>query len=268
MNDFCFNYFDNIFIFNNAKKKTYRICQKNFQTFKKSQFFLNIDKCEFLFIFVKYLNLIIVIDDIKINFQKIEIIVNWKSFKCVKNVQTFLNFVNFYKKFIFDYFRLAILLNKLIKIIKIDFVYLWNFDDSKKIIFKIFKLIFTIVFIFQHFHSNLKIWIETNVFNWIVVTIFFQRNIDKQFYFVIYIFKKMSFVECNYEIFNNKFLTIVKIFEKWKFKYVEISIKNSIKILIDYKNLKHFMFFKQFNRWQIKWIKFFVKFKKCNIKNI
>ena len=73
-------------------------------------------------------------------------------------------------------------------------------------------------------------------------------------------FKKMSFVECNYEIYDKKFLTIVKIFEKWKFECVEISMKNSIRILIDHKNLKHFMFFKQFNRWQVKWIEFLTKF--------
>ena len=35
----------------------------------------------------------------------------------------------------------------------------------------------------------------------------------------------MIFVECNYEIYNKKFLIIIKIFEKWKFE------------------LKNFMFF-------------------------
>ena len=173
LNNFCFNYFDDIFIFSNSKKKHIEHVKKIFKRLKKVNFFLNIDKCEFFVIFVKYLDLIIIIDDIKMNFQKIEIIVNWKSFKCVKNVQTFLNFVNFYKKFIFNYFRLIISLNKLIKIIEIDFAYSWNFDDLKETIFKVFKLTFTIVFIFQHFNSNLKIWIETNVSDWIVVAIFF-----------------------------------------------------------------------------------------------
>ena len=117
------------FLFLTIKKKHIEYVKKIFKRLKKINIFLNIDKCEFFVIFVKYLNLIIIFDDVKINFQKIEIIVNWKWFKCVKNVQFFLNFVNFYKKFIFDYFRLTISLNKLIKIIEIEFVYSWNFDD-------------------------------------------------------------------------------------------------------------------------------------------
>ena len=76
LNDFCFNYFDNIFIFNNSKKKCIKYVKKFFKRLKKINFFLNIDKCEFFVIFVKHLDLIIFIDDIKMNFQKIEIIVN------------------------------------------------------------------------------------------------------------------------------------------------------------------------------------------------
>ena len=260
LNDFCFNYFDDIFISSNSKKKHIEHVKKILKRLEKINFFLNIDKCEFFVIFVKYLNLIIIIDDVKMNFQKIEIIVNWKSSKYVKNVQTFLNFVNFYKKFIFDYFRLTISLNKLIKIIEIDFAYSWNFDNLKKTIFKTFKLIFITISIFQHFNSNFETWIEINVSNWIIVAIFSQRDIDEQFHFVTYMSKKMSFVECNYEIYDKKFLTIIRIFEKWKSKCVEISMKNSIKYLIDHKNLKHFRFFKQFNRKQIKWIEFLTKF--------
>ena len=70
----------------------------------------------------------------------------------------------------------------------------------------------------------------------------------------------MSFVECNYEIYDKKLSTIVRVFEKWRFECVKTSIKNSIKIFIDHKNLEHFMSFKQHNRKQIKWIEFLMKF--------
>ena len=131
---------------------------------------------------------------------------------------------------------------------------------KKKTIFKTLRLVFIIVFIFQHFNSDLKTWIETNVFDWIVVAILFQRDIDEQFHSVIYISKKMSFVECNYELYDKELLAIVKAFEKWKFECVETSIENSIRILIDHKNLKHFMSFKQLNRRQTRWTEFLAKF--------
>ena len=72
--------------------------------------------------------------------------------------------------------------------------------------------------------------------------------------------KKISFAKCNYEIYNKKSLIIIKIFEKWKSKYVDTSIKNLIRIFIDHKNFEHFMTIKQLNRCQIRWIEFLSTF--------
>ena len=49
---------------------------------------------------VKYLDLIIIINKIRINIKKMIVILNWLISKNVKNVQNFLNFVNFYRRFI------------------------------------------------------------------------------------------------------------------------------------------------------------------------
>ena len=76
LNDFCFNYLDDIFIFNNFKKEHIEHVRKVLKRLEKVSLFLNIDKCEFFVISVKYLDLIIIIDDIKMNSQKIETIVN------------------------------------------------------------------------------------------------------------------------------------------------------------------------------------------------
>ena len=64
---------------------------------------------------MKYLKLIITIKGLKINLKKIKIIVNWKTPKCVKDVQAFLRFTNFYKKFIHEYFKIIAPLSNLTK---------------------------------------------------------------------------------------------------------------------------------------------------------
>ena len=70
----------------------------------------------------------------------------------------------------------------------------------------------------------------------------------------------MLLTKCNYEIYDKKLLIIMKTFEKWKSKCAKTSIKNFIKIFNDYRNLKHFMIFKQLNRRQVKWIEFLFEF--------
>ncbi len=75
----------------------------------------NIIKCEFHVTQVSYLELIIIIEEIKMNSSKIDIIVNRLILINVKDIQSFLNFANFYKRFIYDYSRIAISLTRLIR---------------------------------------------------------------------------------------------------------------------------------------------------------
>ena len=111
-----------------------------------------------------------------------------------------------------------------------------------------------------YFDSNLKTWIKIDVFDYVVAIILFQRNKNEIIRLVAFMFKKMFLVECNYEIYNKEFLIIMRVFEKWRLECAKISMKNSIKIFIDYRNLKHFIIFKQLNRRQIWWAKFLFEF--------
>ena len=208
---------------------------------KKTDFIYDIKKCEFYVQKIKYLNLIIIVDKIKINFEKIVVIIDWKIFNSIKKIQIFLKFVNFYRRFIRKFNKIIDFLN--------DFIYKnrvfkWTtkcqkaFDDLKKV--------FITVSIFKHFDSKIENIVEIDVFDERLKEVLFQYNIDDLLHFVIFFFKKMIFVECNYEIYDKKLLIIIKTFEKWKFELK--NFKFFIQVIIDHKNLKYFMFFKFFNR--------------------
>ena len=49
------------------------------------------------------------------NLERIIIIKSWSSFKSYRNVQVFLSFINFYRRFIFDYFIIVTSLTNLFK---------------------------------------------------------------------------------------------------------------------------------------------------------
>ena len=226
---------------------------------KKTNLFLNIDKCDFFVIEIKYLRLIIITKQIKMNLIKINVIINWKTFRNLKDVQTFFDFANFYRKFILNYFKLIAFFIKFIKTLKKDFVFSWDLDDSKKKTFQILKIAFITISILIHFDLDKKIWIESDASNYVIVAMMSQM-IDEILRFVIFMFKKMSLVECNYEIYDKKLLVIIKVFEKWRSKCARTFVKDSMKILTNYKNLKHFMTSKQLNRKQARWTKFLSKF--------
>ena len=74
LNVFCIAYFDDILIYSNIKKKHLHHVNKILNKLKKSEFYLDINKCDFHIIRVKYLDLIIIIDEVEMNLKKIEII--------------------------------------------------------------------------------------------------------------------------------------------------------------------------------------------------
>ena len=49
---------------------------------------------------IKYFKLIIIINEMRMNIKKMIVVLNWLILKNVKDVQSFLNFVNFYCCFI------------------------------------------------------------------------------------------------------------------------------------------------------------------------
>ena len=106
LNDFVSAYLNDVFIYSNIKEKHTAHIRKVLNKLKKTGLFLDIDKCEFYVIEVKYFELIIIIEGVKMNPEKVKAILKWPILKNLKNVQTFLNFVNFYKKFIAEYFKL------------------------------------------------------------------------------------------------------------------------------------------------------------------
>ena len=73
---FCSIYLNNVLIYNDHENKHTDQILKIFHQFQKQDFYLNINKCEFNFKKMKYLNLIITFDDVKINSEKVKAIQN------------------------------------------------------------------------------------------------------------------------------------------------------------------------------------------------
>ena len=76
---------------------------------------IDIDKCEFEVKSIKYLKFILKVrKDVWMNSQKMKTIMNWQIFKSVKSVQSFIDFTNFYQKFIKNFFNLIMFIMTLI----------------------------------------------------------------------------------------------------------------------------------------------------------
>ena len=116
LNDFCSAYLNNVLIFINGTWSEH--CEhvnKMLDCLDEAGLFLNIKKCEFEMIRIKYLRFIINAGvSIQMNSEKIKAITEWQPFTMIKGVQSFLNFMNFYQQFIKFFAEVAVPLIRLI----------------------------------------------------------------------------------------------------------------------------------------------------------
>jgi hypothetical protein len=142
------------------------------------------------------------------------------------------------------------------KLIKKNHIFSWSkdcqaaFDELKK------KVIET--FVLSYFLSELETFLKSNSFDYVSIEILFQKENDNLIKSVTYFSKTLSFVECNYEIYDKKLLTIIRCFEQWRAKLQ--SVKSFFNVFIDHKSLKYFMITKKLNRRQVRWVEFLAEF--------
>jgi len=102
-------YLDNIFIYSNNLFKYTEHVQKMLQRLKDIRLNVNIKKYDFSVKEVKYLKLIISIKGVRIDPEKVYIITEWQAPNCIKDIQAFFGFTNFYWKFIYNFLGVIIL---------------------------------------------------------------------------------------------------------------------------------------------------------------
>ncbi len=140
--------------------------QKILQRLREANIQADVDKCEFHIIETKFLRIIIDRDDIKINFEKIKTIVEWSTSNHLKNVQTFLKFVNFYRRFVKNFSKIA---KSLIRLTRKNQSFYWS--KNCQIAFEQLKRQVIEASILSHFSSKLETFLELDSFDYVSIKI-------------------------------------------------------------------------------------------------
>ena len=226
---------------------------------------VDIDKCEFNTTKVKYLGMIVTTNGIEMDTEKVETIQKWEAPSSVKDVQAFLGFANFYRRFIPEFSKKVKPLNELTKGTqyttrsgkrKIKYG-TFDWTTTCQGAFEDLKRAFTTAPVLAHYDSKLETWVETDASDFVVAGVLSQMH-GEVLKPVAYFSKKMTPAECNYMIYDKELLAIVKSFETWRPELA--SVNEPVRVLTDHRNLEHFMTTKQLNRRQARWAKFLSEF--------
>ena len=211
------------------------------------------EKCHFHNQEVKYLGFIITTNGIWMDPEKVSCVLGWEIPRTVTNVQCFLGFANFYRRFIKDYSKVVMPLTTMTKKEGGKYVpFVWG--PEQQAAFDLLKKVFTTAPILCHFDYDREIIVETNASDYVSAGILSQYDDDGVLHPVAFYSKKHSPAECNYEIYDKELMAIVRAFEEWR-PHLEGS-HHPIQVLSDHKNLEYFMSTKLLNRRQARWSEF------------
>ena len=103
LNDFCQAYLDDILIYSKTKKEHQEHVRKVLLRLREAGLQVDIDKCEFHVQETKFLGLLVSTTGLKMDPDKVAAVTAWEVPTCLKEVQSFVGFCNFYRRFIKDF---------------------------------------------------------------------------------------------------------------------------------------------------------------------
>ena len=183
---------------------------------------------------------------------RIDVINEWLILKSAKNIFVFLEFANFYRRFIRKFFQIVAFLTNLIadaKKSEIKSIFIWN-AETQKTFFNL-KTAFINALILQHYDWNVALQMKIDVFNRDVEDVFNQRNNNKQWHLIAFMNYKFKETEKWWNTHDKELYAIILKFKNWRY-YLQNS-KHLIRVIINYNNFRYFMSTKKLSAKQIRW---------------
>jgi len=251
-------YLDDILIYSKTHAQHVAMVKKVLTQLMEHQLAVSIKKFKFHVKAVEFLGYIVATDGVTMSTRKVDSIRKWKPLRSVKEVQIFLGFANFYRRFIENFSKICKPITETLKGDKQKF----SWGREQNIAFEKLKPQFRTAPILAHFYPERETVIETDASDFALGAILSQFQ-DKRLHPVAFHSRKLNSSKRNYEIHDKELLAILEAFMEWK--HYLYSADKPITVYTDHQNLQHFLTTKKWNQRQIRWRQLLASF---NIKII
>ncbi len=186
--------------------------------------------------------------------KKVQAVLDWPQPQTVKELQRFLGFANFYRRFIRNFSSIASPLTAMTKRNTSRLV--WSPEALQS--FKELKARFTSAPILRHPDPERQFTVEVDASNMGVGAVLSQRHGEPAKLYPCALFsRKLSSAERNYDVGNRELLAMKLALEEWR-HWLEGTTHPFI-VLTDHKNLEYLRSAKCLNPRQARWALFFTR---------
>ena len=151
-------YLDDILIYSNNSEDHKRHVREVLHRLRNNKLYARANKCSFHKDMVEYLGHILAPSGLTMDNNKVKVIQDWPELWKVKDVQSFLGFANFYRRFIHNYSDLTVPLTRLTQKGS-----LWSFSNSCHTSFETLKNAFITAQVLAQWEPRDPLIIETDM---------------------------------------------------------------------------------------------------------
>jgi len=248
LDDFVVAYLDDVLIFSKTYEEHVQHVRKVLTKLREKGLPVKLEKCEFHKHEVPFLGYIVSDQGLKMSPDKIKDVLEWPEPRSVKDVQSFLGFANFYRRFIEGYSRVTAALSNLTKK-GVQKMFALSADAREA--FLELKRRFTSAPLLLMFDPEKPIHLETDASDYAIGACILQPDDNGKWLPVAYHSRKLTGPELNYEIYDKELLAIVEALRHWRV-YCE-GPKYTVDIYSDHKNLLYWTTTKKLHGRLIRW---------------
>ncbi|EED23163.1 gag/polymerase/env polyprotein, putative [Talaromyces stipitatus ATCC 10500] len=233
LHDFTITYLDDILIFSNSMEEHVKHVRLVLERLKTAKLQVKLKKCEFHVQETDFLGHRITQEGIQTEKEKVQAIRDWPQPRNLKELQSFIGLINYYRRYIENY---AKIMTPMFKLLKKEIPYEWN-EEQQKAFEEAKKRLTTALILAQH-DPELPTTLEIDASDFAIGATMTQPGTDGRPRLVAYYSRKLIDAELNYEIHDKELLAIVSALRHWRV-YLE-GATFPIRIITDHKNLTYF----------------------------
>uniref|UniRef100_A0A8C6L3L3 Gypsy retrotransposon integrase-like protein 1 n=1 Tax=Nothobranchius furzeri TaxID=105023 RepID=A0A8C6L3L3_NOTFU len=254
LNKFVTVYLDDILIFSKSPEEHSHHVRAVLQRLLENRLYVKAEKCEFHVNSVKFLGFILESGRLKTDPDKVQAVLHWPTPSSRKQLQRFLGFANFYRRFIKNYSQTATPLTQLTSVKK---PFVWT--QEAECAFQELKERFTQAPILTRPNPQLQFTLEVDASDSGVGAVLSQTSpTDHRLHPCAFFSRRLSPAERNYDVGDWELLAIKLALEEWR-HWLE-GATHPIIVWTDHKNLSYLKEAKRLNPRQSRWSMFFARF--------
>ena len=201
-------FIDDILVATETEERHDELVEEVLKRLEENDLFMKPEKCKWKVREVEFLGVVIGPKGVEIQKEKIEEVLNWPVPRNIKEVQKFLGLANYYRRFIKDFARIAVLLHVLVRKKQ-----RWKWKKEQEEVFERLKAVFTTEPILAILDIDKEMIVEADASDYATGGVLSTKCEDGKWRPVAFISKSLNTIERNYKIHDKEMLVVIRCLE-------------------------------------------------------